>query len=110
MRQAIDAVDGGPAPAVEPVLGHGAALPFRQEASDLVAMFQTTEAGTAAWHRARACSLLREAKLQPVAALTDALWRLSARHLATAQLLEQHEDLVATRAPVARRRRFFRHA
>ena len=109
VRQAIDAIDGGPAPPVEPILGRTTALPFRQDASDLVAMFQMIDAGTPDWHRARARSLLREAKLQHVAALTDAWWRLAARHLATAQLLEQQQGLATAPAPTARRRRFFRH-
>ena len=91
-----------------PTTGHGAARPFRLDASDLVEMFQTVEAGTPDWHRARAQTLLREAKLQPVAALTDAWWRLSARHLATAQLLEEQEAATPV-ARAERRRRFFRH-
>jgi hypothetical protein len=68
---------------------HGAALPYRQDAHALVAMFGIADAGTPAWHRARANTLLREAKDQPVAALTDAWWRLAARHLATAEHLER---------------------
>ena len=55
-------------------------------------MYGIAEAGTAAWHRARAHTLLCEAKDQPVAALTDAWWRLAARHLATADLLEGRRD------------------
>ena len=79
-------------------------LPFREDASDLVAMFGIAEAGTPAWHRGRANTLLREAKLQPVAALTDAWWRLAARHLATAELLESQQPAPGPE----RRRRFFR--
>jgi hypothetical protein len=83
--------------------------PFRTEADDLVAMFQTIDAGTPMWHRSRARTLMREAKLQRVAALTDAWSRLAARHLATAVLLEEQQALGAPPEPVARRRRFFRH-
>jgi hypothetical protein len=83
------------------------ARPFRSDAHDLVAMFGTADAGTSGWHRMRASALLREANLQPVAAVTDALWRLAARHLATAQLLENQRPPTAV-AP-ERRRRFFRH-
>jgi hypothetical protein len=69
--------------------GHDtAALPFRESSRELVLMYGLTEAGTPAWHRARAHTLLCEAKGQPVAALTDAWWRLAARHLATAEHLE----------------------
>jgi hypothetical protein len=85
------------------------ATPFRTDADDLVAMFQTIDAGTPMWHRSRARTLLREAKLQRVAALTDAWSRLAARHIATAMLLEEQQSLVAPPEPVARRRRFFRH-
>jgi hypothetical protein len=83
--------------------------PFRTDADDLVAMFQTIDAGTPMWHRSRARTLLREAKLQRVAALTDAWSRLAARHLATAMLLEEQHAMVAPPEPDARRRRFFRH-
>ena len=41
-------------------------------------------------------------------ALTDAWWRLAARHLATAQLLEEQEAATPV-ARAERRRRFFRH-
>jgi hypothetical protein len=84
------------------------ARPFRTDADDLVAMFQTIDAGTPTWHRARARTLIREAKLQPVAALTDAWSRLAARHIATAVLLEEQLAPAAPIEPVARRRRFFR--
>jgi hypothetical protein len=91
-------------------VGRGVARPFRSDADDLVAMFQTLDAGTPAWHRARARTLQREAKLQPVAAVTNAWSRLAARHIATAMLLESQQSLVPPPAggPVARRRRFFR--
>jgi hypothetical protein len=89
-------------------LAGGTARPFREDADDLVAMFQTLDAGTPMWHRSRARTLLREAKLQRVAALTDAWSRLAARHLATAQLLEQQQAPVAPADGVGRRRRFFR--
>lgn len=82
--------------------------PFRTDADDLVAMFQTLDAGTPMWHRSRARTLMREAKLQRVAALTDAWSRLAARHLATAMLLEEQQAMVVSPQPVARRRRFFR--
>jgi hypothetical protein len=85
----------------------GTARPFRLDAGDLVTMFQTPDAGTPTWHRARARTLLREAKLQPVAAVTDAWWRLAARHLATAQMLEEQQGLTA-HVEKPRRRRFFR--
>jgi hypothetical protein len=84
------------------------ATPFRTDADELVAMFQTIDAGTPMWHRSRARTLMREAKLQRVAALTDAWSRLAARHIATAMLLEEQQALVAPPEPVARRRRFFR--
>jgi hypothetical protein len=83
--------------------------PFRTDADGLVAMFQTIDAGTPMWHRSRARTLMREAKLHRVAALTDAWSRLAARHIATAMLLEEQQALVAPLEPVARRRRFFRH-
>jgi hypothetical protein len=82
-------------------------MPFRMDADDLVAMFQTSDAATPTWHRARARTLLREAKLQPVAAVTNAWSRLAARHIATAVLLEQQTS-IAPVEPVGRRRRFFR--
>jgi hypothetical protein len=78
------------------------------DADDLVAMFQTLDAGTPDWHRARARTLMREAKLQPVAAVTNAWSRLAARHLATAVVLERQMSAVPVAEPVARRRRFFR--
>lgn len=89
-------------------VGRDAARPFRTDVDDLVAMFQTLDAGTPAWHRARARTLQREAKLQPVAAVTNAWSRLAARHLATAMLLESQLSSVRMAEPVARRRRFFR--
>ena len=89
-------------------VGRDAARPFRTDADDLIAMFQTLDAGTPAWHRARARTLLREAKLQPVAAVTNAWSRLAARHLATALLLESQLSSARMAEPVARRRRFFR--
>jgi hypothetical protein len=89
-------------------VARGAARPFRMDADALVAMFQTSDAGTPAWHRARARTLLREAKLQPVAAITDAWSRLAARHLATAMLLEEQQP--APPPEVGRRSRFRRLA
>jgi hypothetical protein len=90
-------------------VGHGgAAKPFRMDADDLVAMFQTLDAGTPGWHRARARTLMREAKLQPVAAVTNAWSRLAARHIATAIVLERQLPIAPVDEPVARRRRFFR--
>jgi hypothetical protein len=95
----VDIADGSSVPA-----GQGTVLPYREDARDLVAMFGIAEAGTPAWHRSRANTLLCEAKLQPVAALTNAWWRLAARHVATAELLESRQ----LAPPVDRRRRFFR--
>lgn len=90
-------------------LSHGTAMPFRTGADDLVAMFQTLDAGTPTWHRARARTLMRDAKLQQVAALADAWSHLAARHIATAMLLEaQQAGARAPAEPVERRRRFFR--
>ena len=87
----------------------GTVMPFRMDADDLVAMFQTIDAGTPAWHRARARTLMREAKLHPVAAVNAAWSRLAARHIATAMLLErQQAPVVPSPEAVARRRRFFR--
>jgi hypothetical protein len=84
----------------------GTAQPFRMDADDLVAMFQTIDAGTPTWHRARARTLMREAKLQPVAAVNAAWSRLAARHIATAMVLERQQAA----APIdpELRRRFFR--
>ena len=87
----------------------GTVMPFRMDADDLVAMFQTIDAGTPTWHRARARTLMREAKLQPVAAVNAAWSRLAARHIATAMLLERQQTLAtAPDDAVERRRRFFR--
>ena len=91
------------------VVARGAAKPFRMDADELVAMFKTIDAGTATWHRARARTLLRESKLQPVAAITEAWSRLAARHLATAMLLEEQQPLAPVE-PVGRLRRFRRQA
>src|SRR6476646_12074656 len=89
------------------LVSRDSARPFRTQVDDLIAMFQTRDAATPTWHRARARTLMREAKLQPVAAVTNAWSRLAARHIATAVLLEQQTS-IATVEPVARRRRFFR--
>jgi hypothetical protein len=79
------------------------------DADQLVAMFKTIDAGTPTWHRARARTLLRDSKLQPVAAITDAWSRLAARHLATAMLLEQQQQQAITPVDeVGRRHRFRR--
>jgi hypothetical protein len=86
----------------------GAAKPFRMEADELVSMFKTIDAGTPTWHRARARTLLRESKLQPVAAVTEAWSRLASRHLATAMLLEQQQSVAPPAEDVGRRRRFRR--
>ena len=88
--------------------GRGIARPFRKDADQLVAMFQTPDAGTPVWHRARARTLLRDAQLHAVSPVTDAWRRLAARHIATALLLEQKQH-VETDDPVARGRRFFRY-
>lgn len=63
--------------------------PFRSCADELVAMFQTADAASPDWHRRRAAALQLEAKTHPVAAVANAYRRLAARHVATAQLLEQ---------------------
>ena len=65
-----------------------AIAPFRSRAADLVDLFGTMDAQTPWWHRARARDLRREAHSQTVAAVNTAYMRLAARHLATAQLLE----------------------
>lgn len=88
--------------------GRSIARPFRKDADQLVAMFQTLDAGTPEWHRARARTLLRDAQLRALSPVTDAWRRLASRHIATALLLEQQQNL-ETDDPVARRRRFFRH-
>jgi hypothetical protein len=85
----------------------GTPRPFRKDADQLVEMFQTADAGTAAWHRGRARTLLRDARLHPLSAVTDAWRRLAARHLATAVLLEEQQNVVPVDR-VARSRRFFR--
>jgi hypothetical protein len=87
--------------------GRGIARPFRKDADQLVAMFQTPDAGTPVWHRARARTLLRDAQLHALSPVTDAWRRLASRHIATALLLEQQQN-VETDDPVARRHRFFR--
>jgi hypothetical protein len=92
------------------VVARGGAKPFRMDADQLVAMFKTIDAGTPTWHRARARTLLRDSKLQPVAAVTDAWSRLAARHLATAMLLEEQQQAIAPVEEVGRRHRFRRHA
>jgi hypothetical protein len=89
-------------------VGRGCARPFRKDADQLVAMFHTPDAGTPAWHRARASTLLRDAQLHALSPVTDAWRRLASRHIATALLLEQQQQ-VEPDDPVARRRRFFRH-
>jgi hypothetical protein len=95
--------------ALSEAVARGGARPFRMDADELVAMFKTIDAGTPTWHRARARTLMRESKLQPVAAITEAWSRLAARHLATAMLLEQ-QQAVAPVQEVARRHRFGRQA
>ena len=85
----------------------GLARPFRTDADQLVAMFQTADAAMPAWHRARARTLLRDARLHHLSPVTDAWRRLASRHIATALLLEEGQD-VAPDDPVARSRRFFR--
>jgi hypothetical protein len=88
--------------------GRGIARPFRRDADQLVAMFQTPDAATPAWHRARARTLLRDAQLHALSPVTDAWRRLASRHTATALLLEQQQNL-GPDDPVARGRRFFRY-
>jgi hypothetical protein len=87
----------------------GIATPFRKDADELVAMFQTPDAAMPAWHRARARTLLRDVRLHRLSPVTDGWRRLAARHIATASLLERHERQAAAPAdPVARDQRFFR--
>ena len=87
----------------------GTARPFRTDAGELVAMFQTADAGVPAWHRARARTLLRDAGRHPLSAVTDGWRRLAARHIATAAALErQARQMPGPADPVARNQRFFR--
>jgi hypothetical protein len=62
--------------------------PFRSNAADLVALFETPEAGMPQWHCGRAAALRNDAIVHPVAAVSEAYRRVAARHLATARLLE----------------------
>lgn len=85
------------------------ARPFRTDAGELVAMFQTADAGVPTWHRARARTLLRDARRHPLSDVTDGWRRLAARHIATAVLLErQARQIPGPADPVARNHRFFR--
>jgi hypothetical protein len=65
--------------------------PFRSRVADLVELFETPDAGKPQWHRGRAAALRNEARVHPVAAVSDAYLRLAARHVATARLLEHDE-------------------
>jgi hypothetical protein len=85
----------------------GVARPFRQDADELIAMFQTRDAGMPEWHRARARTLLRDAQLQTLSPVTDAWRRIASRHISTALLLEEQLN-AAPPDPVGRNRRFFR--
>jgi len=85
----------------------GIAQPFRKDADQLVAMFQTRDAARPAWHRARADRLMRDSQRQALSPVTDAWRRLASRHIATAVLLEQQAK-VAVDDPVGRDDRFFR--
>jgi hypothetical protein len=85
----------------------GIAQPFRRDADQLVAMFQTPDAARPAWHRARADTLMRDSQRHGISPVTDAWRRLASRHVATAVLLEQ-ERAVTGYDPVGRNRRFFR--
>jgi hypothetical protein len=87
--------------------GRGTAQPFRKDAGQLVAMFQTPAAARPSWHRARASTLLRDAQRHALSPATDAWRRLASRHIATALLLEQ-QTKVAPDDPVGRNQRFFR--
>jgi hypothetical protein len=87
----------------------GTARPFRTDAGELVAMFQIPDAGTPTWHRARARTLIRDARLHPLSGAADGWRRLAARHVATAVLLErQARPAPGPYDPVARDQRFFR--
>ena len=72
--------------------------PFRTTASALIEFYETPDAAAPWWHRGRARDLRRDAHAHPVAAVTNAYLRLAARHLATAQLLEDQGDLWAATA------------
>jgi hypothetical protein len=72
--------------------------PFRATASALIELFETADAGEPWWHRTRARDLRRDAHAHPVAAVADAYLRVAARHLATAQLLEDQGDFWAATA------------
>ena len=85
----------------------GVAQPFRRDADELVAMFQTPGAGTPAWHRARAQTLLRDVQRHALSPATEGWRRLASRHIATALVLEQQRTAAAHDA-VARNDRFFR--
>lgn len=85
----------------------GIGQPFRRDADQLVAMFQTPDAARPAWHRARADTLMRDARRHGISAVTDAWRRLASRHVATAALLEQQARPAAD-DPVRRNDRFFR--
>jgi len=87
--------------------GGDAVRPFREDAADLIAMFQTSDAGTPEWHRARARALFRDAQCRPLCSVTEAWRRLATRHIATALLLEQQNAAPVDR--VARGERFSRH-
>lgn len=83
------------APALAEVVRPGP-MPFRSSAAELVDLFGTVDAGAPWWHRSRARELRRQAHGHPVACVTDAYLRLSARHLATARLLENDGAWAAT--------------
>ena len=83
------------------------ARPFHEDAGQLAAMFHTTDAGTPAWHRARAGTLLRDVQRHALSPVTDRWRRLASRHIATALLLEQQQT-ARPDDPVARNSRLFR--
>jgi hypothetical protein len=86
------------APVEPPRPTRSAVEPFRSTASALVEFFETADAGEPWWHRGRAAELLRDAHAHPVAAVADAYVRVAARHMATAQLLEDQGDFWAATA------------
>jgi hypothetical protein len=67
--------------------GDAAFEPLRSSAAELVELLERPEASTPHWHEQRAAALGREARVHPVAAVSNAYQRLAARHVATAEHL-----------------------
>ena len=83
-----DTVEFAVLDAPAPIVDRPGVVPFRPSLAALVDLFGTDDAGTPWWHRSRARELRRQAQAEPVAAVSGAYVRLAARHIATAQLLE----------------------